>query len=66
MKPTRRLLRLPAVIEKVGGGCQEFIEALIANDGFPKPKPLSRRVQLWDETLVDEWIAGNKKDSQAA
>lgn len=63
-KPTRALLRPPALFDKLGGVSPEFVDALIANEGFPKPLTVSKRVLLWDEVLVDEWIERKSREAQ--
>ena len=66
MKPTRTLLRLPALLEKLGGVSAEFVDGLMGEQQFPKPLPVSRRVLLWDQGLVDEWIERKSREAQAA
>jgi predicted DNA-binding transcriptional regulator AlpA len=66
MKLTRTLLRLPALLDKLGGVSAEFVDALIANEDFPKPLAVSRRVLLWDQGLVDEWIERKGREAQQA
>jgi prophage regulatory protein len=52
---TRRLLRLPATIEKVGLGRDSIYRG--AREGwFPKPVKLSERSSGWLEHELDAWI----------
>lgn len=51
-----RKLRIAAVQEKCGGVNETTIYRWIRNSQFPKPIKLSRRVALWNEIDVDEWI----------
>ena len=66
MKQPRALLRLPALLQKLGGISAELLDSLMESGGFPKPLKVSRRVLLWDQELVDEWIVLKGKESQAA
>ena len=58
--PTRKLLRLPALREKLGsintpvGATTIYRWMKEAN--FPRPIKLGRRVALWDEGEVNAWI----------
>lgn len=52
---TPRLLRLPAVLERVGLGRSRIYD-LIAVGRFPEPVKLSDRAVAWLSTEVDLWI----------
>jgi prophage regulatory protein len=52
----RRILRLPAVIEKSGLG-RDSIYRLAREGRFPKPIKLSKRASGWLEHEVDEFLA---------
>jgi predicted DNA-binding transcriptional regulator AlpA len=64
MKQPRTLLRLPALLEKLGGVSTEYLDGLMEDDGFPRPLAVSRRVMLWDQGLVDEWIERKGREAQ--
>ena len=51
----RRLIRRPAVLERIGLKTTELYE-LIKQDRFPRPVPLGRRAVAWLEDEVDAWI----------
>jgi prophage regulatory protein len=54
-KPRRRLLRRPAVIDRVGLETSQIYD-LIANKKFPAPVPLGKRAVAWVESEIDDWI----------
>lgn len=49
-----RLMRLPAVMNKVGL-CRTSIYMRIAEGKFPAPRKLGR-TSLWIEAEIDQWI----------
>ena len=53
--PAPRLLRLPAVLDRVGLGRSRVYE-LIAEGRFPTPVKLSERAIAWPSDEVDAWI----------
>ena len=65
MSVIRKLLRLPALLDKLGGISPELLESWMETQQFPRPLNVSRRVLLWDQSLVDEWIERKAKESQA-
>ncbi|MCE2541050.1 MAG: AlpA family transcriptional regulator [Acidobacteria bacterium] len=52
---TRRLLRLPAVLEKTGLR-RSVLYALMTPGEFPRPLRIGARAVAWLEDEVDEWI----------
>ena len=52
---TRRLLRLPAVLERTGLG-RSALYALMLAGKFPRPLRIGARAVAWLEDEVDEWI----------
>jgi len=50
------LLRLPAVIKRVGLGKTTIYER-IRRDEFPKPVSLGRRARAWRASEIEKWIA---------
>ena len=52
---TRRLLRLPAVLERTGLG-RSALYALMKAGEFPRPLRIGARAVAWLEDEVDEWI----------
>ena len=52
---TRRLLRLPAVLERTGLG-RSALYALMKAGTFPRPLRIGARAVAWLEDEVDEWI----------
>ena len=52
----RRMLRLPAVIQKVGLG-RDSIYRLARAGKFPKPIKLSEHASAWDEGELENWLA---------
>lgn len=50
-----RLMRLPAVLEKVGLSKTEWYRLLKAGSA-PAPVALSVRVRAWRESDIDAWI----------
>ena len=64
--PIPRLLRLPAVLDRVGLGRSRVYE-LIAEGRFPTPVKLSERAIAWPSDEIDAWIAERiaARDSEA-
>ena len=52
---TRRLLRLPAVLERTGLG-RSALYALMKACEFPRPLRIGARAVAWLEDEVEEWI----------
>lgn len=55
-----RMLRLPEVLERVGGS-KTWWYALIARGEAPEPIRYSLRHVVWHEAAIDAWIAGQVK-----
>lgn len=51
-----RILRLPAVIERVGLS-RSAIYARMAKGQFPRPLRIGARAVGWLEADIDEWLA---------
>ncbi len=56
LPPPARLLRLPAVKQRVGLSTST-IYAEIRAGRFPRPVKLSQRVACWPESTIEAWIA---------
>ena len=56
LKPPRRALRISRVTDKTGVS-KSHIYRLIKAGEFPKPSKISERVSVWDEAVLDEWLA---------
>ena len=52
---TRRLLRLPAVLERTGLGRSALYVLMKARE-FPRPLRIGARAVAWLEDEVEEWI----------
>ena len=52
---TRIILRLPAVIKRVGLS-RSTIYRLISTNEFPSPRPIGARAVGWLECDVSEWV----------
>ncbi len=50
-----RVLRLPAVLDRVGLG-KSSIYALMNDGQFPRPIRLSARAVAWRETDIEQWL----------
>lgn len=61
--PAAQLLRLPAVIERVGLG-RSSIYRKEAEGQFPKRVRISERATAWLAADIDQWIADRVKGSQ--
>ena len=59
-----RLLRLPAVLERVGLGRSRLYD-LFAEGRFPAPVRLSDRAVAWHESAILNWIASRPPARQA-
>lgn len=57
LKPPRRALRISKVTDKTGVS-KTHIYRLIKAGAFPKPAKISERVSIWDESTLDDWLAG--------
>lgn len=53
---TGRMLRLPAVLRKVGGS-KTWWYGLVATGKAPAPVRYSPRLVVWPEATIDAWIA---------
>lgn len=53
--PSRRLLRLPEVMERTGLR-HDSIYRLARTGDFPKPRKITPRASGWLESEIDEWI----------
>jgi prophage regulatory protein len=64
---SRRVLRLPATIAKVGMG-RDSIYRLGREGDFPRPVKLSERASGWFEDELDAWLAKRaaERDAQSA
>ncbi len=65
----RRILRLPATIEKTGLGRDSIYRlGRDRESGFPKPVKLSERASGWFEDELDTWLAKRaaERDAQSA
>jgi prophage regulatory protein len=51
----KRLLRLPAVIDRTGSSSSDIYEGMKAGT-FPKPVPIGKRTVAWVEAEVESWI----------
>ncbi len=60
-----KMLRLPAVMDKVGLG-KSSIYARVAAKTFPAPVSLGPRVVAWVSAEVDHWIAEQIKAGRPA
>ena len=58
--PTHRLLRLPAVLDRVGLGRSRWYD-LVAEGRAPAPVRLSDRAVAWYEHEVDAWAASRPR-----
>lgn len=61
----RRLIRLPAVIERTGLS-KSTIYARGTVGEFPKPVPLGNSLSAWVEDEVDAWIEARISERGAA
>jgi prophage regulatory protein len=56
--PPETLLRLPAVVARVGIQKSAIYEMLNRNPpAFPRPLKLSRRAVCWPESSINRWIS---------
>lgn len=60
---SHKLLRLPAVIKRVGMS-RSSVYRKIQEGSFPAPIKISERLNGWPESAIDDWIA--EKIRQAA
>lgn len=59
---TGRNLRLPAVLEKVGGS-KTWWYSLVATGRAPAPVRYSPRHVVWPEAVIDAWIAARIEEA---
>ena len=62
MNSSTKILRLPAVLARIGIG-KTAVYAAIRRGDFPKPVKLSARAVGWRADEVDEWISGRSRAS---
>lgn len=55
-RPSKRLLKLPSVLERVACSKTEWYRLMKAN-AAPRPIKLGARAVAWLESDVDSWIA---------
>ena len=55
MATTELFIRLPAVLQKVAMSKSQIYK-LIAQDQFPIPVKVSRRISCWVTLDIDDWI----------
>jgi prophage regulatory protein len=53
----RRLIRMPALLEKLGVGCRQTIYKWTRNGDFPLPISIGGNSIAWYEDEVDGWMA---------
>jgi prophage regulatory protein len=51
----KRLLRLPAVIDRTGSNASRIYE-MMKDGSFPSSVPIGKRTVGWLETEIDAWI----------
>ena len=56
LPPPRKALRIPKVTDKTGLS-KTHIYRLVKAGEFPKPTKISKRVSVWDEATLDNWLA---------
>ena len=56
LPPPRKALRIPKVTDKTGLS-KTHIYRLVKAGEFPKPIKISKRVSVWDEATLDNWLA---------
>jgi predicted DNA-binding transcriptional regulator AlpA len=52
----RRLIRIAALCQLLGGISPRTIRDWVQAERFPRPIRLARRVSLWDVSQVEKWI----------
>lgn len=52
---TKRLIRIPEVLNKTGMG-RTMLYELIKRGEFPKQYYITERIVAWQESEVDQWI----------
>lgn len=55
MKRSRKFLRLPSVIEKVGLSRSQIYK-LIQAGSFPEPVKIGPKISVWLEENLEEWM----------
>lgn len=64
MKTTGKLLRLPAVLERLG--CEKtLLYELIKAGEFPRPLKLGAKVSVWPDAEVQEFIDTRRAERDA-
>ena len=65
MTDPKKILRLPAVLDRVGLG-KTAVYAAIRRGDFPRPIKLSERAVGWRRIEIDEWLADRPRAQTAA
>ncbi len=55
IQKSERLLRLPAVLDRVGYKRSRFLD-LVRQGVFPKPVKLGARAVAWPESVIDDLV----------
>ncbi|EGV28072.1 phage transcriptional regulator, AlpA [Thiorhodococcus drewsii AZ1] len=58
--PTKRIIRLPEVVERCGLS-RSSVYNLMAADRFPRSIKLSERAVGWRESDIDNWLVGRQR-----
>jgi prophage regulatory protein len=54
--PERRFIRMPDLRQKVGLSKSQIYK-LIQQDEFPEPVKLGKKVSVWIDSEVEEWMS---------
>lgn len=60
----RKALRVSGVLAQTGISKTQLYR-LVQAGKFPKPVKLSKRISVWDASLVDQWLAAKFEGTQA-
>ena len=55
MKPSKKFLRLPSVIDKVGLSRSQIYK-LIQRGDFPEPVKIGPKISVWIEEKLEVWM----------
>jgi prophage regulatory protein len=55
MKPSKKFLRLPSVIDKVGLSRSQIYK-LIQQGDFPEPVKIGPKISVWIEEKLEMWM----------
>ena len=55
MKPSKKFLRLPSVIDKVGLSRSQIYK-LIQRGDFPEPVKIGPKISVWIEEKLEMWM----------